>query len=314
MKKSILIIQKLYDEQIDNLKEIAPDYEILQSFDEEQADSIEIILGWDDSLIPFLESGESNVQWIQFPFAGVNKLPLELFEKKSITLTNGSGIHKHSVTETIMGLLLGITRNIVASAHNQVAEVWDQSLPVFDLKDKTMMIIGAGKIGVQLGRVAKAFDMKTIGINRSGRKIEQMDEQYAQAELPAMISQGDVVVNILPLTKETHHLYDADMFAKMKDGVIFINVGRGESVDTEALIAALDSGKVSRAGLDVYEEEPLPAGHPLWSHDLVIGTPHTAGNVESYPNYLYPLFTENLKAYLAGEDLPQNVVELNTGY
>jgi len=207
-----------------------------------------------------------------------------------------------------------MTRAIVRSAKNQENKEWSHGSNLYELAGKTMLIVGAGKIGVQLGKVAKAFNMHTIGINRSGREIENMDDQYTQKELADVIHKGDIVVNILPLTEETTHLYDEDMFSKMKDGVIFINVGRGESVVTEDLLAALDNGKVSRAGLDVFEQEPLPEDSPLWNHEQVLMTPHIAGQVESYPKYIFPLFMKNFEAFEKGEELPENLVKLNDGY
>lgn len=314
MTKSILVHQDLYSEQIEELKEVASDYEVVESIDETDPSTVEIIIGWSDEFTQWIEREDSNVKWVQFPYAGVNKLPLKLFAEKNVLLTNGSGIHAHSVSETAIGLLLGMTRHIVASAKKQAEEEWAPVPNLYELNDKTMMIVGAGKIGVQLGQIAKGFDMKTIGINRSGRDIENMDEQYVQKDLPDVIDKADIIVNILPLTKETVALYDKELFAQMKDGVIFINVGRGESVVTEDLIEALDSGKVSCAGLDVFEEEPLPKGHPLWKHEKVLMTPHIAGNVETYPKYIYPIFMENFKAYIEGKELPRNLVELDEGY
>ena len=314
MTKSILIVQELYPEQIDELKEKASDYKIVESIEEADASTVEIIIGWSDDLIPLIEDEASNVKWVQFAYAGVNALPLKLFTEKGILLTNGSGIHAKPVTETIIGLILGMTRAIVRSAKNQENKEWSHGSNLYELAGKTMLIVGAGKIGVQLGKVAKAFNMHTIGINRSGREIENMDDQYTQKELADVIHKGDIVVNILPLTEETTHLYDEDMFSKMKDGVIFINVGRGESVVTEDLLAALDNGKVSRAGLDVFEQEPLPEDSPLWNHEQVLMTPHIAGQVESYPKYIFPLFMKNFEAFEKGEELPENLVKLNDGY
>lgn len=314
MTKSILIVQELYPEQIDELKEKASDYKIVESIEEADANTVEIIIGWSDDLIPLIEDEASNVKWVQFAYAGVNALPLKLFTEKGILLTNGSGIHAKPVTETIIGLILGMTRAIVRSAKNQENKEWSHGSNLYELAGKTMLIVGAGKIGVQLGKVAKAFNMHTIGINRSGREIENMDDQYTQKELADVIHKGDIVVNILPLTEETTHLYDEDMFSKMKDGVIFINVGRGESVVTEDLLAALDNGKVSRAGLDVFEQEPLPEDSPLWNHEQVLMTPHIAGQVESYPKYIFPLFMKNFEAFEKGEELPENLVKLNDGY
>lgn len=314
MSKSILILHELLPDQFEELEDIAADYEIVRSLDDTKPEAVEIILGWSDQLIPLIKNEKSQVKWIQFPYAGINHLPLELFEEQGILLTNGSGIHAYAVTESAMGLILGMTRNIITAAKNQAHEEWVDEDNLYELNNKTMMVVGAGKIGVHLGQVAKGFGMKTIGINRSGRDIKNMDEQYVQEELAEVINKADVVVNILPATKQTEHLFDEALFSKMKDDVIFVNVGRGETVDTDALLNALDNGKVLFAGLDVYEEEPLPVGHPLWSHEKIAMTPHIAGRVESYPKHLYPIFIENFKAFLKGEDLPQNLIEIENGY
>lgn len=314
MSKSILILHELFPEQFDELEDVAADYEVVRSLDDAEPEAVEIILGWSDQLIPLIKNEKSQVRWIQFPYAGINDLPLKLFEEKGILLTNGSGIHTYAVTESAMGLILGMTRNIIKAAKNQMREEWEDEDNLYELNNKTMMVVGAGQIGEHLGQVAKGFGMKTIGINRSGRDIKNMDEQYIQKELAEVINKAEVVVNILPATKQTEDLFDEALFSKMKDEVIFVNVGRGETVDTEALLNALDSGKVLFAGLDVYEEEPLPAGHPLWSHEKVAMTPHIAGRVESYPKHLYPIFIENLKAFLKDEDLPKNLIEIENGY
>jgi len=314
MEKSILVLYDLPDEQLEDLQEIAPDYDLVYSIEEADPAKIEIVLGWSDQVSQLVGAENSQVKWIQYPYAGVNKLPLQLLKEKNILLTNGSGIHSAPVTETAMGLILGMTRRIVESAKNQAQANWAPESSLYELKGKTMLIAGAGKIGEHLGDVAQAFGMTTIGINRSGSDIENMDEQYVQSELEEVIGQADIVVNILPATAETDYLFNEAMFSKMKDDVIFVNVGRGETVKTTDLLSALDNGKVRYAGLDVYEEEPLPADHPLWQHDNVLMTPHIAGNVENYADHLYPLFKENLQAYLKDEKLPENLVELDEGY
>lgn len=314
MEKTLLIIQKLLPEQIEELRMLAPEYTIIESLEDAHAHSIEIILGWSNELIPFIESEESNVKWIQFAYAGVNQLPLQLFAEKGIMLTNGSGIHAHSVTETTMGLLLGMTRNIVESTKDQLEKKWDPTHSIYELNGKTMLIVGAGNIGEQLGKVAQAFDMKTIGINRSGNKIKHMDEQYTQDELSQIVEKADIVVNILPATKATENVYNEELFSKMKDGTYFINVGRGESVVTDDLLAALAQGKIAGAGLDVFEEEPLPKNHPLWEHERVVMTPHIAGQLENYEKHIYPLFIENFNAFRKNEELPRNQVQLTDGY
>lgn len=314
MEKTILIIQELMPKQIEELGKLAPDYKIVTSIEEAELKSIEIVIGWTNQLVPLIESGESNVKWIQYPYAGVAHLPLQLFADKEILLTNGSGIHAHSVTETTMGLILGMTRNIVESNKNQVAKKWKTPDNLYELNGKNMLIVGAGNIGEQLGKVAQAFGMKTLGINRSGNKIKYMDEQFVQNELADVIGQADIVVNILPDTAATKKLYDAALFSKMKEGVYFVNVGRGETVVTEDLLAALDRGKIKGAGLDVFEEEPLPKDHPLWLHDQVVMTPHIAGRVENYSKHLFPIIVENLMAFQQKKEIPRNRVQLTAGY
>ncbi len=314
MKKLIYIHQPLLPKHVEELKTLASEYEVVESLEGVDANQIEIIVGWSDELLSIVEHDDSQVKWVQFFYAGVNKLPLNLFEEKGILLTNGSGINAHSVSELAMGLLLGLSRKIVQSTKNQAEKKWERKGFYFELANKTMVIVGTGQIGVQLGKVAQAFGMHTIGINRSGRKVEHMNEQFTIDELPEVLHKGDVVVNILPLTIETEQYYDKALFSKMKDGVTFINVGRGESVVSADLIDALDSGKISRAGLDVFEVEPLPMNDPFWEHENVLVTPHIAGQVGDYSEFIYPIFKENLLAFQKGEELPVNRIELQRGY
>lgn len=314
MTKSILILSELLPEQIEEMKEIASDYQLIFAVEEAKSTEVEIIIGWSEDIPTFIENKNSTVKWIQYPYAGVNDLPLELFKRKNILLTNGSGIHRYSVAEHAMGLLLAMTRSISTAASNQLVDEWIKSDEFYELHGKTMMIVGAGTIGEHLGQIAKGFGMKTIGINRSGRKIKNMDEQYTQDELHQIIDKGDVIINILPSTESTHYIFDQLLFNNMKDNVMFINVGRGDTVNTDDLLDALESEKVLFAGLDVFEEEPLPKGHRLWSHSKVLISPHVAGRVENYPKHFYPIIKENLVAYLEGNGLPLNEIDLENGY
>ena len=311
--KKLALLPDLSIAEIEEVKRIAPTYEIIGELDEDSGD-VEIVFGWDKNLEHLLKNNHANIKWIQFPYAGVNHLPLDVLNQQNIKLTSGSGTNAHAVAESTLAMILGITRNIIKTSQAQEESEWIVPEDRYELKGKTMLIVGAGNIGERIGALAQAFLMNTIGINRSGRKINYMDRQYRQNDLSNIISQADIVVNILPATDETHHLFDKTLFSKMKDETIFVNVGRGETVVTEDLLVALDQKKVAWAALDVFEEEPLPKNHPLWRHERVFITPHIAGQVERQLDYAFPIFIKNLESYLENGTLPENFVELNRGY
>lgn len=314
MKKKIAVLVDLNSAEMEKIQTLAPQYEIINQIKEKDIPLVEIVFGWNDSLEEVIKNKHSEIQWIQYPYAGVNHLPVGWMQKKNIQLTNGSGTNAHAVAESTFALILGLTRNIVEASKQQDKSQWYTPNKSYELKNKTMLIVGAGKIGEQIGALAKAFLMTTIGINRSGRKIEQMDEQYLQTELPEIIHRADIIINVLPATEKTYHLFDYPLFKRMKKSAVFVNVGRGETVSTEDLLRALDEDMISKAALDVFEEEPLPVNHPLWQHKKVLITPHIAGQVERQQDYIYPIFLKNLEAYLAQKELPYNLVELNEGY
>lgn len=314
MTKKIALLADLSQAEIQTLEDIAPNYDLVDSLDSNDLSEIEIVFGWDDQLKTVIEEEETGIKWIQHLFAGVEKLPLETMKEKNIQLTSGSGTNDHAVTESTMALILSLTRHIVEAREHQKQKDWYSIDKGYELKGKTMLIVGAGKIGERIAAVAQAFLMTTIGINRSGNKIQHVDEQYLQADLPEVVQQADIVVNILPATPETKDLYDRELFKKMKKSAIFVNVGRGESVVEEDLVWALNNGEIAQAALDVFKEEPLPRNHPFWEHPQILITPHIAGKVERQLDYSFPIFVDNLKAYLAGEEFPHNLINLEEGY
>lgn len=318
-KKSIWLVQETTKEQLQILKELAPEYELINGWETDEKnfslESVEIIYGWTGQQSEeLLSEGKHNLKWVQGKAAGVDFLDLKKLEKNGVLLTNASGIHSIPIAESIFGMLLAYTRGIQKAVKNQQINKWEQVDSLMELHGKTIMIVGTGKIGIEVGRLAKAFNMKTIGVNRSGGSVDYMDHLIKQPNLKEQVKQADIVVNILPLTDQTHYFFNQEVFSQMKEGTLFVNVGRGPTVKTDDLIEALDDGKISFAGLDVFETEPLPEANELWTREDVLITPHIAGTAEQFKKRLFAIFEENLKAYLARETLPINLIDYNQQY
>lgn len=314
---NIVALYELTTEQKQKIRDIAPDYDLIAGKYKElpsgtvaQAD---IVLGWTSSATEEALS-DSRIRWIQVWSAGVDRMPLKELEQKNILLTNASGVHGIPITEQIFSMLLAYTRNLHYAVRQQSQSKWDKSGTFRELSGKTAVIVGVGQIGSTTAKVAKAFGMRTVGVRKSGKSDPNVDVMYTVDQLDQALAEGDFIINILPLTDETKGLYDAGRFEAMKDGAFFVNMGRGPSVNTEALIEALKSGHLAGAGLDVFEQEPLPSEHPLWGMDNVIITPHTAGDTVHYTERVLDIFLENLKAYRQGEALPRNVIDYEKAY
>jgi phosphoglycerate dehydrogenase-like enzyme len=319
-KKEIWLARETTKEQMETIKEIAPNYELIEGWDKKKEttfslDNVEIIYGWNGQRSDeLLENQHNCLKWIQNKAAGVDFLDLEGLEKNKVLLTSGSGIYSIPIAESVFGMLLAYTRGIKEAIKNQLTHTWDDTESLTEIHGKTMIIVGTGSIGKEIGRMAKAFSMKTIGINSSGHAAESMDETYLQEELKVQASKADIIVNCLPLTKKTIHFYNDEMFESFKNKTLFVNIGRGQSVEESSLIRALDSGKVAYAGLDVFEKEPLPEDSPLWNRKDILITPHISGFTGKLEERLFAIFEANLKAYVANEKLPLNRIDYKKNY
>ncbi|MFT5484109.1 MAG: D-2-hydroxyacid dehydrogenase (NADP+) [Halieaceae bacterium] len=260
------------------------------------------------------------LRWFQSMSAGVEHCQQSLALGSGRALvTNAQGLYGPEMAEHVMAMALSLTRGIDVYQRNQMNGVWQPSpdfggAPPAAINGQTMLVVGLGGIGRQIAQRANALGMRVLAIRNSSTEGPDYVDRVGLAEaLPSMVREADIVVNVTPLTAATTGLFDRDLFAAMKPTAYFINVGRGKSVVTEDLVAALQAGEIAGAGLDVTEPEPLPVGHKLWTMPRVIITPHRSAVSSSAIARTWMLVQENLRRYVAGEPL-LSVVDVGRGY
>jgi phosphoglycerate dehydrogenase-like enzyme len=317
MMPTLLLLFKFKPDQVEQLRNQIPGWTILTGeaaqFSKDQLAEAEIVCGWHPAMAEALNS-DCKLRWVQTSSAGIDNLPIEKLKSLGVHVTNASGIHPVSMAETLFAMLLSFSRNLHLAIRNQSKRQWKHSERYHQLAGQTMGIIGVGAIGTEIARLAGAFGMHTIGVRRSALPVPGVDKMYGMENLNEVLSLSDVVVNVLPYTAETRHLFDAGRFNMMKTNALFFNLGRGASVDTDALVFALENGVIGGAGLDVFETEPLPEDHPLWTLDNVIITPHIGGWTAHYKQLVADIFLHNLQAYLSTGKPDRNVVDFERNY
>ena len=263
-----------------------------------------------DVLVSFRWSDEwivPSLRWIQSISAGTDQFPLEALDDAGVVLTSAVGIHAVQVSEHAFGLLLAMTRGLAPALRNEADQHWEWTR-VIDLDGMTLGVLGLGTIGEAVARKAKAFGMDVIGTKRDPSVYDGVaDEVFGADDTLEVFRRADAVVVTLPGGTETEGIVGADEMAALEGGFI-VNVGRGSVIDEDAIVEALRSETIRGAGLDVFEEEPLPTGHPLWSLPNAIVSPHLAGASPRYAERLAALFERNLAAYRGDGDWVNRVV------
>ena len=259
---------------------------------------------------------DSKLRWIQSNSAGVEGfLSIPDLRDSDIVLTNAKIIQGPEIADHAFALLLNFTRNIKAF-NAQMPDGWNtnRELPMIELRGKTALVIGLGGIGTQIAQRAAAFGMTVIAVDPKDIPIHR-DVAYVGKpdELDDLLPRADVVFSSVPHTPATEGLIGARQFELMKQDVYFINISRGKIVDTDALVAALTSGKVRAAGLDVTDPEPLPSDHPLWTMSNVTITPHLATISDRLEERRMQLLRDNITRFATGRPL-RNVIDKQVGY
>jgi phosphoglycerate dehydrogenase-like enzyme len=274
------------------------------------ADVVLVSGHWDNALL----GSTQRLKFVQSVSAGVDQYDQALFKARGIRLASAAGVNARAVAEHAMAMLLALKRLIHTGRDHQTQKHWrgmisDIGTREDEIGGKTMLIVGMGRIGSAIARRAKAFDMTVIGVKRDpSTGAEGADAVYATADLARLLPTADVVVLACPLTPATERLIDAKALALMKPTATLINVARGRVVDEAALVAALASGRIASAGIDVTEVEPLATTSPLWAMPNVLLTPHTAGETQAYESNAVDILMDNLERLWRGETILRNQV------
>jgi phosphoglycerate dehydrogenase-like enzyme len=281
---------------------------------EPHLDELEIVFAWNFDRATLLDvvPRAPRLRWIQSISAGVEEFSRPVLTEHGVVLTSAAGVYDPGLAESVLGFLLVLSARILEDARLSPGE-WPSERTAL-LRGTTALIVGAGMIGTETGRLLRSVGVRVRGIARSPRAPDDVFERIGYAgDLLSELAEADHVVNVLPRTAGTERMFDAAAFAAMKPTAFFVNIGRGATVDEAALIDALATGEIGGAALDVFEVEPLPADSPLWTMPNVLVSPHRAGDHEGWPRDVVALFADNLRRYLAGEPL-RNVVDVSLGY
>lgn len=235
--------------------------------------------------------------------AGVEKLPLKALHMRDVAVCNARGVYSSTIAEYVLGGLLAWTHSFPAYIRNQAAARWQITFSGDGLEGKTLLIIGAGSIGTEIARKARAFDMTVIGLRRNPAPAEFFHEVLGVGALRETLPRADFVVLATPLTPETRYLMCAEEFRRMKVSAVFVNIARGDVCDEGALIAALREKQIAGAVLDVFHTEPLPPDSPLWSMGNVLITPHSSGLSAVSQRKTILFLCDNLERYRQGHPL-----------
>ena len=284
-----------------------------QPVTQEDVDWAQVILG---NVPAAMLHGSPALEWLQTNSAGVEAYIQPGVLAGDTLLTNATGAYGLAIAEHMLGMLLELFKKLELYRDAQKSGAWQSQGAVKAVYGSTVLVLGMGDIGGEFGRRCKALGAKVIGVRRSPRPCpEYADEVHLLEDLDSLLPQADVVAITLPGTDATRGLMSRERLAKMKEGAVLLNVGRGFIVDTEALCDALERGHLSGAGVDVTDPEPLPPTHRLWNIPTAVVTPHISGfyHLRETHERIVGIFLENLRHFQAGEPL-RNLVDFATGY
>lgn len=297
---------------------------VVQSKDEElfhcaDIKDADILLANQRTLQPELLTRCQGLKWVQVTSVGIERLPMDMLEKRSVLVTNARGVMGIAIAEDILCKMLMLSRKSRTSMELQREKIWRDPGGMVNLCGKTIGLLGTGDVGTQTAFRAKAFGMTAVGLNTSGRQLSPFDHVWSSEQLNELIAVSDYIVMTLPLTTKTERLLNREQLALMKPSAYLINISRGALINEEALLEHLRLGKIAGAALDVFVEEftlgRLPESSPFWELDNVIITPHSAaGGDQRYQRFTADFLT-NMNMFLRNRcNEMRNVVQSSRGY
>lgn len=296
-----------------------PDYSVehvntLADLDETALNEVEILFTYGNEMPEELVTKMKSLRWIHSGQAGIDAMPKSLLADMGVFVTNSRGINSVTIAEYVLCMLLNLERNTYKFYDAYKQKKWDLETHLDEVSGKTIGILGLGKVGMEIAKRASAFDVRVLGINLTKVESPFIDEQYLPSQLKEVAGKCDYVVICMPLTNETHHMLNEEVFDTFKQGAVLVNVGRGAIVKTEAAVQALKTGKLRAAILDVFDEEPLPADSKLWEVENLMITPHIAGDRQaSYQPRMMRILCNNLNLYPDFEKM-ENSVNIRLGF
>jgi phosphoglycerate dehydrogenase-like enzyme len=253
------------------------------------------------------------LRWHHAPNAGVNHILTPKYLERDLILTNGAGVHGIPIAEFVITYLLAYSKQLPSLYKLQNEHNWQRGLPIQELFEKTLLIIGAGGIGQEIAVRAKAFGMRIFGSCRHPKSLPNFDKVVGANEWKELLPEAEFVVIATPLTPETRGMIDVETLGLFRPDSYLINIARGAIVDESALTKALQEGWIAGAALDTVFTEPLPAESPLWTLPNVFITPHCSGSSPRVKERTLALFLNNFNRYCQGKPL-RNVVDKTAGY
>jgi phosphoglycerate dehydrogenase-like enzyme len=317
----LIIPTSIADKVEPQLREIAPAVEVVHVDQEGAGDGdladAQVLLRWwmPATTLRRILAAAPRLRWLHTPSAGVDGLLIPEVLDRKIVLTNSAGAHAIPIAEFVLLCMLGHAKRAQHLAALTPENAWEhgRTLHLGELYEKTLLILGLGHIGQEIARRAAAFGIRVIGSRRRPAPIAGVERVVGEDAWRALLPEADYLVIATPLTGATKGMLDAAALARMRPGAYLVNIARGEIIDTTALIAALEQGRLAGAALDVLPEEPLPPEHPLWRTPNAWITPHISASSPRTSERAIAIFLENVRRDMTGQSLV-NLVDQQAGY